>query len=136
MKRRSFIAAAMAATLAPVAGFAQMVFYKPGVVADRLAAGETVFLVFGTEWCTTCAAQERTINALLKANPAYEESITFVDVDYDVYGNSDLAIGLNIPRRSTLVVLKGDQEIGRIVAGTSKRDIQSLMDAALAAAVA
>jgi hypothetical protein len=42
---------------------------------------------------------------------------------------------LNIPRRSTLVVLKGDQELGRIVAGTRKGDIKALLDRALQAAV-
>jgi hypothetical protein len=41
---------------------------------------------------------------------------------------------LNVPRRSTLVVLKGDQEPGRIVAGTAREDIKALMDLALQAA--
>jgi hypothetical protein len=33
-------------------------------------------------------------------------------------------------------VLKGDKELGRIVAGTKKADIKALMDTALAAATA
>jgi thioredoxin 1 len=41
---------------------------------------------------------------------------------------------MNIPRRSTLVVLKGNKELGRIVAGTAKDDIKALMDLALQAA--
>jgi len=61
--------------------------------------------------------------------------VTFIDVDWDAYGDSDLAQRLNIPRRSTLVVLRGDQELGRIVAGTSRADIQALMDVALSAAI-
>lgn len=40
-----------------------------------------------------------------------------------------------MPRRSTLVVLKGDQELGRIVAITSTDKIKALMDTALAAAI-
>ena len=44
------------------------------------------------------------------------------------------ARALNIPRRSTLVALEGGQEIGRIVAGTSKAEIPALFDTALAAA--
>ncbi|CAN0598520.1 unnamed protein product, partial [Ectocarpus sp. 12 AP-2014] len=53
--------------------------------------------------------------------------------DWDQHSNSKLAKDLNIPRRSTLVALKGDKELGRIVAGTKSADIQALMDTALAA---
>ena len=52
-----------------------------------------------------------------------------------MYSQSELAKRLNIPRRSTLVVLKGDRELGRIVAGTQKSKIKALMDAALDAAM-
>ena len=78
--------------------------------------------------------QARTIQKLVDENPAYMANITFVDVDYDRYGNSSLANRLAIPRRSTLVVLKGAQELGRIVAGTRRDDIKELLDIALAAA--
>ena len=37
----------------------------------------------------------------------------------------------NIPRRSTLIVLRGSEELGRIVAGTRKSDIKTLMDLGL-----
>ena len=48
----------------------------------------------------------------------------------------ELTQRLNIPRRSTLVVLKGDAELGRIVAGTSEAQIKDLLDTALRAATA
>ncbi len=60
----------------------------------------------------------------------------FIDVDWDTYGNSVMADRLKIPRRSTLVAMKGKKEIGRIVADTSKRNIKTLVDAALDAATA
>jgi thioredoxin 1 len=41
---------------------------------------------------------------------------------------------LNIPRRSTLVVLKENDELIRLVAGTQPKKIKHLMDTALAAA--
>jgi hypothetical protein len=41
---------------------------------------------------------------------------------------------MKIPRRSTLVVLRGNQELGRIVAQTGRDEIKALMDTALAAA--
>jgi thioredoxin 1 len=95
-----------------------------------------VFLDFKASWCSTCAAQERVINALLQDNSAYARSISFINVDWDQWADGDLVRQLNIPRRSTLVVLKGDQELGRIVAGTAKDEIKALMDLALQAATA
>jgi len=139
MNRRDFLlvtaAAGLAPALMPMAAQAD-IDYTPGLVEQRLAAGETVFLDFKANWCTTCAAQARVLAALKANNPAYEAAITSINVDWDLYGDSDLARGLNIPRRSTLVVLRGDQELGRIVAGTAQADIQALMDVALAAATA
>ena len=74
------------------------------------------------------------IKALKAENPAYEENVSFIAVDWDIYARDSLSERLNIPRRSTLVVLKGNQELGRIVAGTGKAKIKALMDTALAAA--
>ena len=136
MDRRSFLALSGAAALSAAAGSAGAapLDYAPGLVTERLKAGETVFLDFKASWCTTCKAQERALEALKSENPAYEQAITFINVDWDTYGKSDLAKSLKIPRRSTLVVLKGDKELGRIVADTSKASIKALMDTALAAA--
>lgn len=137
MDRRTFIAtsaAAAAALLLPFRASAAPLDYSPGLVTERLKAGDTVFLDFKASWCTTCRAQERVLDALKSGNPAYEQAITFINVDWDEYGKSDLVKSLNIPRRSTLVVLKGDKELGRIVADTSQGSIKGLMDTALAAA--
>lgn len=133
MNRRDFLIAT--AALLPSAALAG-VDYTPGLVKSELAAGKTVFLDFKADWCSTCAAQERVIKALKAENPAYEQAISFINVDWDRYGRSDLSKALKIPRRSTLVVLKGDQELGRIVAGTGKDTIKALMDTALGAATA
>ncbi|MEL6608836.1 MAG: thioredoxin family protein [Pseudomonadota bacterium] len=138
MNRRDMLAAMGALALAPTMAFAETgwVDYTPGLVKARLAAGETVFVDFSATWCTTCKSQERSIGALMGENPAYGENVTFVRVDWDDFGRGELATELAIPRRSTLVVLKGDAELGRIVAGTRKSDIQALMDVALGAATA
>ncbi|WP_136442856.1 thioredoxin family protein [Pacificoceanicola onchidii] len=136
MNRRDFLILTGAATALPLTASAASMDYKPGLVSKHLKAGDTVFLDFKASWCSTCAAQERVINALKKQNPAYEQSIVFIDVDWDQYGKSDLVKSLKIPRRSTLVALKGDQELGRIIAQTSQSSIKALMDAALGAASA
>ena len=137
MKRRDFIRIAAASGVmagVPMVVRAARMDYAPGLVKKELAAGKTVFADFYAPWCTTCRAQSRVIDALRQANPAYDENISFVTIDWDTYGNGDLANELQIPRRSTLVVLKGDKELGRVVAGTSKKAIKALLDTALAAA--
>lgn len=135
LDRRTFILSAAAAGFAPVAvRAAEGLAYTPGMVDGLLAEGRTVFVDFYTNWCSTCAAQSRVITELRKQNRAYDNALTFVNVDWDQYSRDDLSIRLNIPRRSTLVALHGDQELGRIVAGTSKSDIKALMDRALMAA--
>lgn len=135
MNRRDFLSLSAAATALPLATRADVPLeYSEGLVQERLAAGETVFLDFKAHWCTTCRAQERVIGQLKSENPAYEQAITFINVDWDQHSRGALATSLNIPRRSTLVVLKGDQELGRIVAGTATAEIKALMDTALQAA--
>ena len=138
MNRREFaalsVASTFATTLPSLAAVNGSIEYSTGLVTKRLAAGEVVFLDFSATWCATCKAQERVINALVAENPAYGQAITFVNVDWDNYGSGELSNALNIPRRSTLVVLKGNQELGRVVAGTSKKVIKQLLDVALKAA--
>ena len=138
MNRRDFVlltgAVSVIPVLLPLATQAAPLDYTPGLVDARLAAGETVFVDFKASWCSTCAAQTRVLDALKSANPAYEAAVTFIDVDWDTYGDDPLTLRLNIPRRSTLVVLKGDAELGRIVAGTATEEIRALMDVALGAA--
>ena len=135
MNRRDFLTATAAVTLAmPLAAQAAARDYAPDLLAAELAAGKTVFLDFRASWCSTCAAQGRVIEALLQENPAYARAISFINVDWDRWGDGDLVKALNIPRRSTLVVLKGKAELGRVVAQTGKAEIKALLDLALAAA--
>jgi len=139
MDRRQFVTLSLAAgaSLAlPHSAMAAILQYRDGLVQQRLAAGETVFVDFSATWCGTCRSQARSINALKGENPAYAQAVTFVRVDWDNFGRGQLAQRLNIPRRSTLVVLKGNRELGRLVANTRKGDIKALMDTALQAASA
>ncbi len=135
MHRRNFLAMSASLTLFPFVARADgATLYTPGAAEAAMDSGKIVLLDFWASWCSTCAAQERVLAALKAENPAYEQTIAFFVVDWDVYGKGDLSKALNIPRRSTLVALKGRQELGRIVAGTSRGDIKALLDMALAAA--
>ena len=134
MQRRDFLILTAAVTLAtPLPARAAGEPYSPEALAAAQAAGETILLDFTASWCSTCAAQARVLAALKAENPDYAARIRFIDVDWDRWGNGDLARALNIPRRSTLVAMKGDREIGRIVAQTGRAPIRALLDQALAA---
>ena len=136
MNRRDFLIVTAAVSLAmPVSAWAGTADYTPELLSAELAAGKVVFLDFKASWCSTCAAQARAIEALKAENAGYEAAVSFLNVDWDQWGEGDLSKSLNIPRRSTLVVLKGDKELGRIVAGTAKDEIKALMDLAVTAAV-
>jgi len=132
MIRRTFLTLLVAAAAAPAIA-ADMRPYAPGMIRDALADGRTVFVDYAADWCSTCARQERVIQALRSENPAYDQAMVFVRVDWDTYRHHDVSTARNIPRRSTLVVLRGDEELGRIVAGTGTGAIKALMDKGLTA---
>lgn len=135
MKRREFLVTSTAFSLIPLSlRAADPLLYTPGSAEAAMDAGKIVLLDFWASWCSTCAAQERVLAELRAENPAYEQNIIFFIVDWDKHSKGPLAKGLRIPRRSTLVALKGRHELGRIVAGTSKREIKALLDTALTAA--
>ena len=135
MNRRDFLALTTAVTLAlPMAAQAESLDYTPAILKADLAAGKTVILHFAATWCGTCQVQARVMANLKSANPAYDKSLTFLNVDWDTYTGGDLTKQLNVPERSTIVVLKGAKEIGRLNAETAKDPIKALLDTALQAA--
>jgi thioredoxin 1 len=134
VNRRHFLgwtAAIMAAPATLLAAGNQTIEYTPGLIEQKLTAGETVLVDYAAAWCSTCKRQERVIAELRAANPAFDENITFVRVDWDEYRSQDVVVDRKIPRRSTLILLRGDQELGRIIAGTRKDEIKALLELGL-----
>jgi len=132
MNRRQLLAGTAAiaagAVLATGTANAKTVAYSPEKLQALRQAGKPVLLDFYASWCTTCRAQERVVNALIGGG-GYGD-LTVVKVDWDTYRSSELVRDLNIPRRSTLVLIKGNQELGRVVAQTSEASIKALLDKA------
>jgi hypothetical protein len=62
--------------------------------------------------------------------PQYDKSITFILIDWDTFGSHAVTTSRNVPRRSTMVLIKGGMEIGRLVAQISEQKIRALLDKA------
>lgn len=130
-RRSTLFALAAAAALPGALSAAETTDYTPGLIQAALDDGKTVFVDFAADWCSTCARQERVIGALRAENPAYDDAMVFVRVDWDDFRTHEVTTSRNIPRRSTLLLLRGDEELGRIVAGTGTDQIKELMDLGL-----
>lgn len=134
MNRREVLtlAGALAVTL-PLPAWAAPQPYTPGLAEAAMQRGDRIVLIFGADWCSTCRRQERIIDALRAADPRIDRDLTVIRVDWDEFGQGELSRRFAVPRRSTLIALRGETELDRIVAGTSEAAIRALFDRALTA---
>ena len=133
ISRRNMIALGFASAMALVslpALAGNVVEYDQSTLQNAVDEGQPYLLDFSATWCGTCKAQERVLDALQAENEAYN-GIQILRVDWDTHRSGPLVATLEIPRRSTLVMMQGEDELGRIVAGTSRSQIQALMDLGL-----
>jgi len=132
MNRRMFLtlAGALAVTL-PMPVWAAPQPYVPGLAEDAMMQGDRIVLIFSADWCSTCRRQERIIDALRAADPRIDRELTVIRVDWDLFGNGELSRRFAVPRRSTLIALRGETELDRIVAGTGEGAIRALFERAL-----
>ena len=133
ISRRNILGLAVAGAMAMVslpAMAGNVVEYDDASLQTAVNTGEPYLLDFSATWCGTCKAQERVLDALQAENAAYN-GIQVLRVDWDTHRSGPLVSTLAIPRRSTLVMMQGQTELGRIVAGTSRGQIQALMDLGL-----
>ena len=134
MNRRTFLASAAGAALLVGTGAVSpalalsKVDYSPERLRSLQAAGTPVLLDFYATWCPTCRAQERVLGSLT-SNPAYR-NIVIMRVDWDRYRTADISRSLRVSRQSTLILMKGNQEVGRLIAQTSESAIKGLLDRA------
>jgi thiol-disulfide isomerase/thioredoxin len=120
---------AAAVSLGGVARALDTIEYTQESLAALQASGEPFLIDFFATWCTTCAAQERALDSLAQENAAYRE-VPVLRVDWDRHGDGELSRSLAIPRRSTLVLMRGTTELGRLVAETRRDRIAELLDLA------
>lgn len=132
MHRRMFLTSA-AACATPVSTLAYPAQdYTPAVWRDLRNTDMTVVMNFRATWSLTCQIKADLIAEALADTPAYK-ALTFINVDWDTFGPSQMTQRLQVKRRSTLLVMKGGTEVARLVNEPYARKVRALLDQALAA---
>lgn len=132
MNRRSLLLSMSACVLPNLAGAYSAQIYAPAKWRDLRDAHDKIILNWRASWSLTCQIKEGMLTDLLAENPAYG-GLTFVDVDWDTFGQSQWAQRLKIERRSTLVAISGDTELARIVNEPYPHRLRNFLDTALSA---
>ena len=133
MNRRTFLMASATSLFLPISAHAySFIPYTPAAWNGLKQSDQTVILNFRASWSLTCNQNLELIAQLLGQNSDYR-NLTFVDVNWDHYGQSVMASRLKVKRHSTLIVMKIGVEVTRMVNEPYERKMRALLDAALAA---
>lgn len=100
--------------------------YSAQALGAAEKAGQPVALHFHADWCPTCKAQDKALQTLKDEKGL---DLTILQVDYDT--EKDLKRRFNIRTQATMVVLKGDKEVARLVGDTGADAIRKTLKAAL-----
>lgn len=124
--RRTLIAlAAVAAAAAPA--LAASAKFTPDALAAAKKTGNPVLVEVSAPWCPTCKAQKAVLAELNKD----DRFKSFVKLEVDFDSQKDALKSLGATMQSTLIVYKGDKEMGRLVGDAKKASIESLLAKAL-----
>ncbi len=100
--------------------------YSAATLAEAQKADKPVALHFRADWCPTCRAQDKLLDAM-KAESGLD--ITVLAVNYDT--EKDLKKRFAIRSQSTLVVLRGQKETGRSINDTTAVGLRTALKTAL-----
>jgi thiol-disulfide isomerase/thioredoxin len=122
MKNQMLLVVA-ALSLASLAGAAELKPFDAQEFQKAKSEGKTVALDFHANWCATCKKLHPTLEKLLgKEEFEYVQAYT---VDYDKA--KDLEQALGVRKQSTVVVFKGDKEMGRATGLSGADSISELL---------
>ena len=88
-------------------------------------ANKSILVDVTAPWCPTCKAQRPVIAALEKSNP----HLVVMEIDFDT--SKDLLKKFGVQTQSTLIVYKGDKEVGRSTGVTDATAVSNMVKKAL-----
>lgn len=121
---RALLTALFVAVLS-IPAFAAMTWttYAPQPFAAAQEAGKTVLVHVTAPWCPTCRAQKPILDEL-RADAKLGD-VEFVAVDYD--SQKDFLRAHNVRSQSTIIMFRGKQEAGRVVAETGRDKLRAFI---------
>jgi thioredoxin 1 len=125
--RRIFAAMAIAVVAVFAVPALAATKFTPAALAEAQKAGKSILVEVSAPWCPVCRAQKVVLGELGKQ--ARFKNIVKLEVDFDT--QKDALKALNVRMQSTLIVYKGDKEMGRLAYDASKESIEALLAKAL-----
>jgi thioredoxin 1 len=132
LTRRPFMLTAIGAVLGLVAfdrapAFAIGRPFSAAAFAEAKRAGKPILIEVSATWCPVCRVQ-KTILAPLLAQPRFSE-ILVMEIDFD--RDKDALRLVNARIQSTLIIYRGEDEMGRSLGDTNPQSLESLLTMAL-----
>ena len=132
MRRRHFLGVA---TLAAITLATMLSLGPAALAADKRpfdlkafdaaqAAGRPILIDVSAPWCPVCWVQAPILARL--TNEPRMKSLVIFTVDFD--SQKDLLRKLKVQKQSTLIVFKGNKEVGRSTGDTNAGSIEALLN--------
>lgn len=120
--RRSVLALSLVAAFAIPAAAAEQP-YTPEAFAAAQKAGKPILVAVHATWCPICKQQIPILDRLSKDGKF--KDMTILRVDFD--DQKPVVREFGVQKQSTLIVFKGDKEVGRSTGETKAEPIEALL---------
>jgi thioredoxin 1 len=101
--------------------------FTPQAFQAAQKAGKPILIEIHASWCPTCKAQKPILSELMAQTKF--SNMAVLRVDFDAQKDSVRQFGAQV--QSTLIVYKGDKEVGRSVGDTRRESIAALLEKAI-----